>query len=150
MFYEVFLQGPEVYIPVLIASCIATLVGYGTFPLTFAIVRKKPITKKKYRRLCYGINIVVMFLFVFINGEASSGGPYLLWSWIFSSWGVRILEGKDLLVDGSDIPNAPTRSQERSAPASNAKQIRFCRRCGAKLLDESRFCNQCGTQIIKE
>ncbi len=28
--------------------------------------------------------------------------------------------------------------------------IKFCRKCGTQLLDESEFCRQCGTQIITE
>ena len=31
-----------------------------------------------------------------------------------------------------------------------ADMIRFCRRCGEKLVDNSRFCNKCGTEVIKE
>ena len=29
-------------------------------------------------------------------------------------------------------------------------RIRFCRKCGAELLDNSRFCCKCGTGIVKE
>ena len=29
-------------------------------------------------------------------------------------------------------------------------QIRFYRKCGEKLLDNSQFCRKCGTEIIKE
>ncbi len=29
-------------------------------------------------------------------------------------------------------------------------QIRFCRKCGEKLLDNSQFCRKCGTEIVKE
>lgn len=28
--------------------------------------------------------------------------------------------------------------------------IRFCRKCGEKLLDRSQFCSKCGTEIVKE
>ena len=106
MSYELFQQRPAAYIPVLLLSLVITVVAYGAFPFIFARVRNTPSTKKKYRRLCYGINIAVMFMFIVINGEASSGGPYLLWTWIFSSWGTRILENKGLLDDGTYIPSA--------------------------------------------
>ena len=33
---------------------------------------------------------------------------------------------------------------------TNADQVRFCRKCGAKLIDNSQFCSKCGTEIIKE
>lgn len=29
-------------------------------------------------------------------------------------------------------------------------EVRFCRRCGEKLIDNSCFCSKCGTEIIKE
>lgn len=30
----------------------------------------------------------------------------------------------------------------------NGNEIRFCRKCGFKLIDESEFCSQCGTKIV--
>lgn len=150
MTYELFQQGPAAYIPVLLLSLVVTVVAYGAFPFIFAKVRKTPITKKKYRRLCYGINIAVMFMFIVINGEASSGGPYLLWTWIFSSWGTRILEDKGLLDDGTYIPSAPpVQTPQQSKPIVEADKICFCRKCGAKLIDRSKYCSKCGTEIIE-
>lgn len=150
MSYELFQQGPSAYIPILLLSLVITVVAYGAFPFIFAKVRSTPITKKKYRRLCYGINVAVMFLFIVINGEASSGGPYLLWTWIFSSWGSRILEDKGLLTDGSYLSKTPTHTPEKASPSLNTDQIRFCRKCGEKLIDNSKFCRKCGTAVVKE
>lgn len=151
MTYELFQQGPAAYIPVLLLSLVITVVAYGAFPFIFAKVRKTPITKKKYRRLCYGINVAVMFMFIVINGEASSGGPYLLWTWIFSSWGTRILEDKGLLNDGTYIPSAPTPVQtpQQSKPIVEVDKICFCRKCGEKMIDNSKFCRKCGTEIVE-
>ena len=150
MTYELFQQGPAAYIPVLLLSLVVAVVAYGAFPFIFAKVRKTPITKKKYRRLCYGINIAVMFMFIVINGEASSGGPYLLWTWIFSSWGTRILEDKGLLDDGTYIPSTPpVQTPQQSRPIVEADKICFCRKCGAKLIDRSKYCSKCGTEIIE-
>lgn len=149
MSYELFQQGPEVYIPILLLSLVITVVAYGAFPLIFAKVRKSPITKKKYRRLCYGINIAVMFLFIAINGGASNGAPYFLWTWAFSSWGTRILEGKGLLDDGTYIPSAPASAPKQSNPVATTDKVCFCRKCGEKLIDSSRFCRKCGTEIVE-
>ena len=33
---------------------------------------------------------------------------------------------------------------------ANADQVRFCRKCGEKLIDNSQFCRKCGTEVIKE
>lgn len=149
MSYELFQQGPAAYIPVLLLSLVVTVAAYGAFPLIFAATRTTPITKKKYKRLCYGINIAVMFMFIVINGEASSGGPYLLWTWIFSSWGTRILEDKGLLDDGSYIPSAPpVQTPQQSKPIVEADKICFCRKCGERLIENGKFCRKCGTEII--
>ena len=32
-------------------------------------------------------------------------------------------------------------------PPASADQIRFCRKCGEKLIENSQFCSKCGTQI---
>lgn len=150
MSYELFQQGPAAYIPVLLLSLVITVVAYGAFPFIFAKVRNTPITKKKYRRLCYGINIAVMFMFIAINGEASSGGPYLLWTWIFSSWGTRILEDKGFLDDGTYIPSAsPVQTPQQSKPIVEVDKICFCRKCGERLIERSKFCSECGTEIIE-
>ena len=94
MSYELFEQGPAAYIPVILVSLVITLAAYGAFPLIFAKTRKKIITKRKYNVLCYCFNILVMILFVAINGEASSGGPYLLWTWVFSASGIKTLKNQ--------------------------------------------------------
>lgn len=30
-----------------------------------------------------------------------------------------------------------------------ADQVRFCRKCGEKLIDNSKFCRKCGTEIVE-
>ena len=90
-YYDLFMQGPGVFIPVLLLSLLITLLGYGAFPLIFSRVRKKQITKKKFTLLCYGVNLLVMITFIAF-GSKSSGAPYMLWTWIFSSAGIRRLE----------------------------------------------------------
>ena len=140
-YFELFQESPALFFLVLIISLIVTLFVYGAFPIIFAKVRKTPITKKKYKRLCYGINFIGVILFVALDGGAS-GGPYILWTWIFSNYGVKALEAKGLL---SDI--LPT--EEENVNVVNSK-IRFCRKCGTSIEDGSRFCRKCGTEIKEE
>ena len=140
MSYELLQQGPGAFLPILFFSIIITILGYGAFPFIFSRSRKIPITKKKFRWLCYGINFAVMFLFIVFNGEAN-GGPYLLWTWLFSRNGIKVLEERDLLKD-SDYIETPQPTQ--------IDQICFCRKCGEKLLEDSRFCRKCGTEIVEE
>ena len=37
---------------------------------------------------------------------------------------------------------------EESAKITDADQVRFCRKCGEKLIDNSRFCRKCGTEVV--
>lgn len=46
MSFELFQQGPDVYVPILIVSLFITVAVYGMFPIIFSMVRIKPITKK--------------------------------------------------------------------------------------------------------
>lgn len=100
VFYKLIQQGPAIYIPVLFSMLAVTLVAYGTFPLGFAKVRKKIITRRKYNLLCYGINFLIMILFIIINGD-SSGSPYMLWTCVFSLIGENNLRKKGLLEEKS-------------------------------------------------
>ena len=51
MSYELFQQGPAVYVPVILISLVITLGAYCAFPLIFAKVRKNIITKRKTNAL---------------------------------------------------------------------------------------------------
>ena len=148
-YYELFRQGPKVYIPVIIISLLITMTAYAIFPLIFASVRRKAVTRKKYNLLCFGINLLVMFFFIALNGK-SSGSPYILWTCVFSSIGLTILKKRGVLKvtrkksEGEGFPGTETESH------SDECKIKFCRKCGNELLEDSRFCDRCGTEIIKE
>ena len=139
-YFELYQTSPALLAVVIIISLVLTLLVYGAFPIIFAKVRKSPITKKKYKRLCYGINFIGVILFVAIDGGAS-GGPYILWTWIFSNYGVKILDSKSLLIELQD----PTKEILTEPP-----KILFCRKCGTHLGADSRFCRKCGTEIKEE
>ena len=142
-YFELFQESPGLFFLVLGISLVVTLLVYGAFPIIFSKVRKTPITKKKYKTLCYCINIVGIVFFVAFNGSAVSGGPYLLWTWIFSNRGLKTLEAKGLLIDTSQTEDTATATEIKD-------KICFCRKCGTKLDDDSRFCRKCGTEIKEE
>lgn len=175
MNYDVFEQGPAVYIPVILLSLLITVIAYSVFPLLFAIFRKKGITKKKYNIFCYCVNFGVVFIFICINGS-SSGAPYLLWTSIFSVLGIKVLRTRGILITQSIEGDVESRTEEiaeklsaekkeprSQAPtatdamikidiskAENEPLICYCRKCGTKLTEGSIFCHHCGTRIIKE
>lgn len=168
MTYELFNQGPAAYIPIILVSLLITLVAYGAFPLVFARMRKKTITKKKYNLFCYCVNFLVMVLFVAVNGNSSSGAPYLLWTWVFSMSGIKTLKIRGILeetqnknykndvsTEVAEVANTTISKDSMIAAAEHPvseemPRIRFCRKCGFELIDGSEFCSRCGTAITKE
>ena len=168
MTYELFNQGPSAYIPIILVSLLITLVAYGAFPLVFARMRKKTITKKKYNLFCYCVNFLVMVLFVAVNGYSSSGPPYLLSTWVFSMSGIKTLKIRgvleetqnknyknDVSTEVAEVANTTISKDSMIAAAEHPvseemPRIRFCRKCGFELIDGSEFCSRCGTAITKE
>ena len=168
MTYELFNQGPAAYIPIILVSLLITLVAYGAFPLVFARMRKKTITKKKYNLFCYCVNFLVMVLFVAVNGNSSSGAPYLLWTWVFSMSGIKTLKIRgvleetqnknyknDVSTEVAEVANTTISKDSMIAAAEHPvseemPRIRFCRKCGFELIDGSEFCSRCGTAITQE
>ena len=168
MTYKLFNQGPAAYIPIILVSLLITLVAYGAFPLVFARMRKKTITKKKYNLFCYCVNFLVMVLFVAVNGNSSSGAPYLLWTWVFSMSGIKTLKIRgvleetqnknyknDVSTEVAEVANTTISKDSMIAAAEHPvseemPRIRFCRKCGFELIDGSEFCSRCGTAITKE
>ena len=168
MTYELFNQGPAAYIPIILVSLLITLVAYGAFPLVFARMRKKTITKKKYNLFCYCVNFLVMVLFVAMNGNSSSGAPYLLWTWVFSMSGIKTLKIRgvleetqnknyknDVSTEVAEVANTTISKDSMIAAAEHPvseemPRIRFCRTCGFELIDGSEFRSRCGTAITKE
>ena len=39
--------------------------------------------------------------------------------------------------------------KQQPIPAKS-DQVRFCRMCGEKLIDNSKFCRKCGIEVVKE
>ncbi|MBR2976671.1 MAG: zinc ribbon domain-containing protein [Oscillospiraceae bacterium] len=147
MTYQMFQQGPSVYLPVILVSLGITLLAYGAFPVIFAQTRKKIITKKKYTILCYCINFFVMISFIAVNGK-SSGMPYILWTGAFSAIGLGTLRKRGVL-EGFQFMESQNRNQELEG-TSEAEEIRFCRKCGTRLPEGANFCKKCGVAVIKE
>lgn len=84
-------------------------VAYGIFPLTFARLRERSITKVKYYLICFGINFLVLAILFLLGKNAVYGGGYLAWTMVFSGFGVGklrdggILEEKKKPIDYSNV-----------------------------------------------
>lgn len=168
MYYDLFLEGPEAFVPVILVSLLFTLVAYGAFPLIFARVQKKRIARRSYRWRCYGINFLVMCLFMAMGEREASIWPYVLWTWVFSAVGVKTLKKRGVLEDipvvadrhlveyaAQDLEKtvpAPDASPEPEEPSVEEEKPRgkFCQKCGFELIEGSNFCSRCGSAVVKE
>lgn len=154
MNYELFKQGAEVYVPLLLLSLVITLAAYGAFPLIFAAARRRVITSKRYRVICFGFNLLVMIAFCIINERFTSWAPYIIWTAAFSSVGVRMLEKRGRLgeakhctrtktpdaiavnVTGNADEQGTLNVQEESTPDDNSHEQEA--NCVAKEVAEAR------------
>ena len=139
-YFEIYQKNPGLLFLIIIISLVITLLVYGAFPIIFAKTRKKPISIKKYKRLCYGINAICLVFFIIING-ASNGAPYLLWTWVFYKLGIKFLTERGVLTDALE---------KIHQPPTLTNKITFCRKCGTKLEENIKFCRKCGTEIKEE
>ena len=126
-------------------SLAITLVAYGTFPLVFALLRKTPISKKKYRIYCYVVNFLV-WTALLISDLSKSAAPYILWTTIFSNTDAPLLPNVTTISPQAFASPAPPTEIDTTVPPP----ILFCRKSGNKLDVGSKFCSQCGLEILKE
>ena len=163
-YYELFQQGPAVYIPVILIMLLITLIAYAIFPLIFAFTRKKVITKAKYNLFCYGTNFLVMFFFIVINGK-SSGSPYFLWTCIFSVLGTKILKRRHVLEgyqpltsffqDEADLETSISTNniivnETVTDEINENMKVHVCKKCGATIPNDGLFCHKCGIKVSTE
>lgn len=74
------------FVSMLMGFCVSlsiTLVAYGTFPLAFTRIRKKPIAKKTCYAICYAVNFVI-WIGLIVFDLSKSPAPYILWTGIFT------------------------------------------------------------------
>lgn len=74
------------FVYMLMGFCVSlsiTLVAYGTFPLAFTRIRKKPIAKKTCYAICYAVNFVI-WIGLIVFDLSKSPVPYILWTGIFT------------------------------------------------------------------
>ena len=175
--YDLYQQGPGALFGTLAVSLVLTLLLYGAIPMLVALLRSSPITKKKYKWICYGWNAALWILVAFIGGSASSAAPYLLWTSVFMAWGSKILKDKGLFQEVAKgemgrqcLPGQVTEcmgcgyrgdfgnngcprcgGQRRRyvypEPVDANGTVAYCPKCGAPLQAGQKHCIQCGQRI---
>ena len=150
-------------------SLVITLIAYCIFPIFFSIFRKKEIKGKTYTIICFAVNLVIMITFVAINGKASSGAPYLIWTTVFSNIGKSMLNKKGLIVKEklsvestntvpdqiNEIPSENNDNQDVTKPEGSisikvkpAKRIQY-EEHENKNLESMNYCRNCGAKIVE-
>jgi len=117
MSYESLLENPGATFLTYFISLLITLVVYGAYPLLYAILQKEPITPKRYKWVCYGVNF---FLFIFIMFgilQGTSAWPYIFWTAVFISVGRKILRDKGLLIDSKENAQEEASASQPDIPA---------------------------------
>ena len=112
MAYDSLIQDPSFIVQVFLLNLIATIVFYGAIPMVFALTRKKTITKRKYRIICFALNFVVLLIISFASGNVSSGFPYVLWTTVFTALGVKKLNKSGLIVEANDSDTEEEKTKE--------------------------------------
>lgn len=163
MTYDLYAEGPNVYVPYLLISILFTVLAYCMFPLVFASLRKKPISSRKYSAICFGVNFIVMLVFVLFG--STSAVPYFLWTYIFSSLGKKKLLKKAVLNAvpfSNDVERKPHSDSNLPAETGDAKEQchssetgctngkkRYCKLCGGIINPSTKKCNDCGKQYFR-
>lgn len=85
----------------LLFNAFITLIIYMIFPLCFASLRKKAITRMKYRFICYAVNgMIHIFVFALLF-KSFSFVPCILWTWLFCKAGESFLKQNGFLRIGN-------------------------------------------------
>lgn len=72
---------------------------------------------------------------------------YLIWYRL----NMKYFKKRILVATNAYVPieiNTNQSVQQGEDLMADADRIRFCRKCGEKLIDNSRFCRKCGTEIV--
>lgn len=165
-------QGTMTEIATFLLDLMLTMVLYGAFPMFFAVTRKKAIKDRKYAGICYAVNLLIKF--TLYQGNMLNLAPCLLWTIVFSRFGITILgnrgapavapenrgfadEETEVIAnepEGESVSHAPADMPQRTESTSVkplAEVVKnddtLCPYCGSVLLEGSAFCSHCGKAV---
>lgn len=83
-----------------------------------------------------------------INHSAASGWKCVCGR-VHAAYEMSCVCGKSKLDTIEQSKSIEATTQPPVTSFQKNDKIRFCRKCGEKLIDESRFCRKCGTQVVE-
>ena len=131
LYYAIFDTNTEMplYLTILFGTCFIIKFAHDEFRIVDGVVvsfsRFKSAMKKEYRQILKEPGIVKM-------------PRYQLNQTIKELWGEYPLLKQN-------VTSSTTTDNTRHSTEDNSL---FCRKCGAKLLNDSTFCHKCGTEVV--
>ncbi|MBQ7907965.1 MAG: zinc ribbon domain-containing protein [Elusimicrobiaceae bacterium] len=148
----------------IILGALLTAVAYLIFPLLNLFINDGKFPKEKAHKIALWNSIVLGLIFCVITIANSNGNvtwnaaPAVLYYWINRA----ILTKKDadeaLHVNDKASSNAYSQGDPcvkqhiyfNKEQVVDTDEVRFCRKCGERLIDDGVFCHKCGTKKEKQ
>lgn len=148
----------------IILGLLLTAVIYLAFPLIKLLINDGKFSKEEAHKIALWNSIVLGIIFCVLTSAISDGNvawnaaPAVLYYWI----NCTILTKKDVdeavQVNNKTFTNTYTQSDPSVKQHINfneeqiidAVEVRFCRKCGEKLIGGGAFCHKCGTKREKQ
>lgn len=140
----------------IIIGILLTAVAYLAFPLIKLLINGGSFSKNRAHKIALWNSIVVGAIFCIVTIEVSDGAtawnaaPAFLYYYINKA----ILTNKndaESIEPSSDCPTAYESTENQLQPSVTVQpKIKFCRKCGTKLFENSAFCHKCGSKIAPD
>lgn len=148
----------------IIFSLLLTALAYLVFPLLKLFINGGKFPKEKAHKIALWNSIVLGLIFLVITSASSNGNvtwnaaPAVLYYWINRA----ILTKKDTdeavrindKAFSNNYPQGDPRAKQHISlnreQTVDTYEIKFCRKCGERLIDDGAFCHKCGTKKEKQ
>lgn len=148
----------------IILGLLLTAVIYLAFPLIKMLINDGKFQKESAHKIALWNSMVLGLIFCVIASASSNGNvtwnaaPAVLYYWINRT--ILTRKDADEAVHVNDKASSNTYPQGKPCVKQhiyfnkeqvvNAVEVRFCRKCGERLIDDGAFCHKCGTKKEKQ
>lgn len=131
------------YFLALLLDLLITALVYLLVPLIFYF-RGKTLTLSKIRKIVIINGICVWLAFTIVKSLldiSQASAAVFVWSFVAYK-----LMTKTLLIE-ENTENDETEATQTIQPSQATRTVQFCRKCGAKALNDAVFCSHCGSKL---